>query len=55
VLALDPPEPGATLGGVLSRQRLRPARLRYGTVRDLLIGVTVVLADGTVATPAARS
>jgi glycolate oxidase FAD binding subunit len=26
-----------------------PRRLRYGTVRDLLIGITVVLADGTVA------
>ncbi len=26
-----------------------PRRLRYGTVRDLIIGITVVLADGTVA------
>jgi glycolate oxidase FAD binding subunit len=26
-----------------------PRRLRYGTIRDLLIGITVVLADGTVA------
>ena len=26
-----------------------PRRLRYGTTRDLLIGITVVLADGTVA------
>jgi glycolate oxidase FAD binding subunit len=48
-LALDPPEPGATLGGVLSANASGPRRLRYGTVRDLLIGVTVVLADGTVA------
>ena len=48
-LALDPPEPGATLGGVLSANASGPRRLRYGTVRDLLIGVTVVLADGTLA------
>ncbi len=48
-LALDPPEQGATLGGVVSANASGPRRLRYGTVRDLLIGVTVVLADGTVA------
>ena len=48
-LALDPPEAGATLGGVVSANASGPRRLRYGTVRDLLIGVTVVLADGTVA------
>jgi glycolate oxidase FAD binding subunit len=49
VLALDPPEPGATLGGIVSANASGPRRLRYGTVRDLLIGVTVVLADGTTA------
>ena len=48
-LALDPPDSGATLGGVVSANASGPRRLRYGTVRDLLIGVTVVLADGTVA------
>jgi FAD/FMN-containing dehydrogenase len=48
-LALDPPEPAATLGGVVSANASGPRRLRYGTVRDLLIGVTVALADGTVA------
>jgi len=48
-LALDPPEEGATLGGVVSANASGPRRLRYGTVRDLLIGVTVVLADGTTA------
>jgi glycolate oxidase FAD binding subunit len=48
-LALDPPEPRATLGGVLAANASGPRRLRYGTVRDLLIGITVVLADGTVA------
>ncbi|MBY8877952.1 FAD-binding oxidoreductase [Actinacidiphila acidipaludis] len=49
MLALDPPEPDATLGGIVSANASGPRRLRYGTVRDLLIGVTVVLADGTVA------
>ena len=49
LLALDPPEAGATLGGVVSANASGPRRLRYGTVRDLLIGVTVVLADGTLA------
>ncbi|MQY13254.1 hypothetical protein SRB5_33970 [Streptomyces sp. RB5] len=48
-LALDPPEPDATLGGIVGANASGPRRLRYGTVRDLLIGVTVVLADGTVA------
>jgi glycolate oxidase FAD binding subunit len=49
LLGLDPPEDGATLGGVVSANASGPRRLRYGTVRDLLIGTTVVLADGTVA------
>jgi glycolate oxidase FAD binding subunit len=48
-LALDPPEPGATAGGVVAANASGPRRLRYGTVRDLIIGITVVLADGTVA------
>jgi glycolate oxidase FAD binding subunit len=49
MLALDPPEPRATLGGVVAANASGPRRLRYGTVRDLIIGITVVLADGTVA------
>jgi glycolate oxidase FAD binding subunit len=48
-LALDPPESGATVGGVVATAASGARRLRYGTPRDLLIGVTVVLADGTVA------
>jgi glycolate oxidase FAD binding subunit len=48
-LALDPPEPRATVGGVVAADASGPRRLRYGTVRDLIIGITVVLADGTVA------
>ena len=49
LLALDPPEEGATVGGVVAANASGPRRLRYGTVRDLLIGVTVTLADGTLA------
>ena len=49
LLGLDPPEDGATLGGVVSANASGPRRLRYGTTRDLLIGITVVLADGTLA------
>ena len=49
MLALDPAERGATLGGIVSANASGPRRLRYGTARDLLIGVTVVLADGTTA------
>ncbi len=54
-LALDvPPGNGSraaspTVGGVLATGAAGPRRLRYGTPRDLVIGVTVVRADGTVA------
>jgi glycolate oxidase FAD binding subunit len=48
-LALDPPEPGATVGGIVAAAASGPRRLLFGTPRDLLIGITVVLADGTVA------
>jgi glycolate oxidase FAD binding subunit len=48
-LALDPPEVGATVGGVVAAAASGPRRLLFGTPRDLLIGITVVLADGTVA------
>ncbi|GAA2544281.1 FAD-binding oxidoreductase [Pseudonocardia hydrocarbonoxydans] len=40
---------GATLGGLLATADSGPSSLVYGTLRDLVIGVTVVLADGTVA------
>ena len=50
-LALDPPTAsrGATVGGLLAAGDSGPSRLRYGALRDLVIGVTLVLADGTVA------
>ncbi|MEW9547953.1 FAD-binding oxidoreductase [Nonomuraea sp. NPDC050783] len=49
-LALDVPfSEGATVGGTLATATAGPRAFRYGTARDLLIGITVVLADGTVA------
>jgi len=49
LLGIDPPEEGATVGGIVAANASGPRRLRYGTVRDLIIGIKVVLADGTVA------
>ncbi|HYO36876.1 MAG TPA: FAD-binding oxidoreductase [Geodermatophilus sp.] len=50
-LALDPgtEAAGATVGGLLATGDAGPRRLRYGALRDLVIGVTLVLSDGTVA------
>lgn len=53
-LALDNPLSGGTVGGTLATAIAGPRRFRYGTARDLLIGVTVVLADGTTATSGGR-
>src|SRR5215472_774039 len=39
---------GATVGGTLATGAAGPRRVRYGTPRDLIIGITVVRADGTV-------
>ncbi len=49
MLGIDPPERGATIGGVVAANSTGPRRYRYGTIRDLIIGITVVLSDGTVA------
>ena len=47
-LPLDPPHPGeATIGGVVSCNTSGPIRFRYGTTRDMLIGVKIVHPDGT--------
>lgn len=39
----------ATIGGMLSTNDSGALRLAYGSLRDLIIGVTLVLADGTIA------
>ncbi|MCC6713443.1 MAG: FAD-binding oxidoreductase [Candidatus Dadabacteria bacterium] len=49
-LPVDPPhvKEGATLGGIIASNDSGPERLRYGTTRELLIGMKAVRADGTV-------
>ena len=48
MLALDPPG-DPTIGACLAGDLSGPRRHRYGAMRDLVIGVTVVLADGMIA------
>jgi glycolate oxidase FAD binding subunit len=49
-LAWDPPDlGGATIGGIVASADSGPLRHRYGGVRDLVVGTSVVLSDGTVA------
>ncbi len=57
-LALDPPgtadhgeiaDRGGTIGGLVATGAAGPLRFRYGGPRDLLIGITIVRADGTIA------
>ena len=49
-LALDPLWPEqATIGGILSTNDSGTLRARYGSLRDLIIGITVALPDGNLA------
>jgi glycolate oxidase FAD binding subunit len=48
-LSIDPPAPDATIGGVIATGDSGPLRHRYGVMRDLVLGMTVVLSDGTIA------
>jgi glycolate oxidase FAD binding subunit len=52
MLALDPALGGdaaATIGGVIATADSGPLRHRYGAPRDLIVGITVALSDGTIA------
>jgi glycolate oxidase FAD binding subunit len=58
MLALDPPvgaedgiagAAGATIGGIVATADSGPLAHRYGGPRDLIVGATVALGDGTVA------
>ncbi len=54
MLALDPPlsasgRSRATLGGVFATADCGPLQHRYGPPRDLILGITVALSDGTLA------
>jgi len=49
-LALDPLWPEkATIGGILATNDSGALRIRFGSLRDLIIGITLALADGTLA------
>jgi glycolate oxidase FAD binding subunit len=52
MLALDPylgPRHEATIGGIIATADSGPLRHRYGAPRDLILGMTVALSDGTIA------
>jgi glycolate oxidase FAD binding subunit len=50
LVALDPLWPGrATVGGIVASNDSGALRLKFGGLRDLIIGMTLVLADGTIA------
>ena len=49
-LALDPPAAErTTIGGAVASASYGPLRTRYGTARDVIVGMTIVRADGTIA------
>ena len=47
-LPIDSAFDGATIGGIVATNDSGPVRHRYGTPRDLLIGVTMALTDGRI-------
>ena len=53
-LSLDEVVPGSSIGGTLATNTSGPGRVVVGTARDLLLGVTVVRADGVVAKAGGR-
>ena len=54
-LAIDPSWPErATIGGILSTNDSGSLRVRYGSLRDLIIGITAALPDGTLAMSGGR-
>jgi glycolate oxidase FAD binding subunit len=54
-LALDPSEPeSATIGGIVATADTGSLRQRYGGVRDQLLGITFIRADGQIAKAGGR-
>lgn len=53
-LAIDTLVPGTTVGGLLATGLSGPLRHGFGAVRDLVIGMTIVRVDGTVASSGGR-
>jgi glycolate oxidase FAD binding subunit len=55
MLPLDPPGwSGRSVGGIAATAAAGPLRMRYGTMRDLLLGVRFVQADGVLTWGGAR-
>jgi len=49
-LAIDPPGGDAmTVGGMLATNAYGPSAMRYGTLKDLIVGIEIVRADGAIA------
>jgi glycolate oxidase FAD binding subunit len=48
-LPFDPARPEATIGGLLASGDAGPRRLAYGSLRELVIGATLVFPDGAIA------
>jgi glycolate dehydrogenase FAD-binding subunit len=48
MLALDPPDRGATIGGLVATGDSGPLRSRFGGPRDLVLGLRAALPDGSV-------
>jgi glycolate oxidase FAD binding subunit len=56
-VALDPPlgpAGAATIGGIVATSDSGPLRHRFGAPRDLILGVTVALSDGAIATSGSK-
>ncbi|MBV2363087.1 FAD-binding oxidoreductase [Streptomonospora nanhaiensis] len=53
-LTLDPLVPGGTVGGAVATGLSGPRRMAHGPLRDLVIGMTVVRADGVAASSGGR-
>ncbi len=53
-LALDPKLPESTIGGIVATADTGSLRQRYGSVRDQLLGITFVRADGQIAKAGGR-
>ncbi|HZO75318.1 MAG TPA: FAD-linked oxidase C-terminal domain-containing protein [Ktedonobacteraceae bacterium] len=47
-VALAAPWPDATIGGLVAANINAPLRIRYGSLRDLVLCATVILADGRI-------
>ncbi|WP_017625247.1 FAD-binding protein [Nocardiopsis chromatogenes] len=53
-LPVDRVVPGSTVGGVVATGLSGPGRMLYGPVRDLILGMTVVRADGVATSSGGR-